>query len=58
MRKLGLLAVSGVLAAVPLVGVMAPADAAILRHHGKGAILKDDAILKHGAILKQGAILD
>ena len=57
MRKLGLLVVSAVLAAAPVVAVTSSADAAILHHTGHAAILADSAILGHAAILGDAAIL-
>ena len=51
MRKLGLLAVTTVLAAAPVLGAASSADAAILRHTGDAAILGHSAILGKSAIL-------
>jgi hypothetical protein len=57
MRTLGLLAVSTLLAAAPVLGTTSAADAAILRHTGDSAILGHAAILQQPAILGNSAIL-
>jgi hypothetical protein len=54
MRKLGLLAISTVLVAAPVIGVVPSADAAILGKTGHAAILGKTG---HAAILGKSAIL-
>lgn len=51
MRKLGKLAVAGVLVVAPVIGTASAADAAILGESADGAILGHSAILGESAIL-------
>lgn len=58
MRNLGQLVAGSVLVAMPVVGLVPSADAAILRHSGHAAILGQSAILGPSAILNHTAILN